>query len=392
MFLRLTNSIIIISSIFAILSCNNKNSLKESSEIEIGPLILTSRACYFADADSIEKHTQIKIDTASCREIEQITSIMEYVGLPQNFKIYRGDIDNALATVVNNQRVIIYNKDLFSTMDEMNSSYWTSLFIIAHEIGHHLANNISDTSNALSAELDADKFAGFLLNRMGADSNQVVAAVASNLISTSIDSKTHPAKEKRIETVKKSWMESYNLRYFSATPPPIVSSGGLVEQWLIFNKFFLYKWGLKRLDIYSDNDIASDDFQHGLDYYHIFDDSQSYDDPKSYLSHLPSDKIRLKGIITDVLKMPDDPELPGVSSISVMVNLTQLDTFVYDGMKLNHRSNFFIYFEPLTKKDDVRDFYKFFVGGRRIDFTAFQLGNTSDSNIKMNYIAKAVAY
>ena len=390
--------VLLVCIINCMVSCTQTNEIisdpkiPELSPIKGGVLKLQSRACYFADADSIEKYTEIEIDTASFREVEQINSIMEYVGLPQNFQIYRGDIDNALATIVNNQRIIIYNKDRFIQLDSMNSSYWKSLFIIAHEIGHHLADNISDTSNVLNAELDADRFAAFLLCRMGADSNQVIGAVASSLITATVASKTHPSREKRIETVKKSWKESNDLRLLSATPPPIKGSSVFSETWLIFNRYFLNKWGIKRLDIYTYRDPASDAYQFGRDYYPILEDSGSYDDPKSYLSHLPREKIQLKGIITDVVRMPNNPDLPEVSSISIMVNLTQLDPIANGGMMLNRRSNFLVFFQPLTKRDDVRDFYEFFVGGRRIDFTAVQYGSSADSNIKLNYIAKAASY
>jgi hypothetical protein len=182
-------------------------------------LILNSRACYFDDVDSIKKKLKIKIDTASKKESEEINTIMSYVGLPQNFTIYRGDIDNAMATVLNNERLIIYNKNLFTRIDDMDSSYWSSLFIIAHEIGHHLAYNISDTTNSIKAELEADIFAGSILFKMGADSNQVISAVNSRFISNTKDTKTHPSKYKRITAVKNSWMTASVLRYQSAIPP-----------------------------------------------------------------------------------------------------------------------------------------------------------------------------
>lgn len=356
-----------------------------SPPIAVGELKLQSRACYFADADSIEKQTQIKIDTASCREIEQIASIMDYVGLPQNFKIYRGNISNALATMVNKQRVIIYNKDLFTDLDEMSSGYWTSLFIIAHEIGHHLANNISDSSDALKAELDADRFAGFLLYRMGADSNQAIGAVASRFISTQTDTKTHPSKRKRIETVIQSWKESNDLRLMSAVPPPVYDrftkaigsenekfQAGYSYEYLMFNDWFLKKWGLANRIDYYDQDYGSLD--------------------TSYYSKLPLPcrQKKFKGIITDIQKRAGYPEFKNVKLLEVKILVTQVDPeFPVAGIALNDHVNVTVAYQPLFGYDQIKTFYDFFVGGRRIAFSVYpyqdELGETT------NYLSNVYA-
>jgi hypothetical protein len=67
-----------------IFSCKNlsDNNFQEPAANQKGFLTLTGRACYFADSDSLENKLQIKIDTPSCREIEQIESIMEILTMP----------------------------------------------------------------------------------------------------------------------------------------------------------------------------------------------------------------------------------------------------------------------------------------------------------------------
>lgn len=222
--------LLLVISLFTF-NCNDKTEvITEPSSTEDGSVTLTDRACYFSDIDSIQKKLTIKISLPSSREVEEINMLMNYVALPQNFSLFRGEVDNELATLINNQRIIIYNKELFAQIDRRSESYWTSLFIIAHEIGHHLAYNISDTSDRKNDELEADIFAGSLLYKMGADSNQVIAAVSSNLISQVKDSKTHPAKGKRIEAVKKSWYDASRLRYQSAIPPPPNDAGEVTNE------------------------------------------------------------------------------------------------------------------------------------------------------------------
>ncbi len=230
MAIRILTPCVIIYYIIVMASCTSdkvnqvsaitKDSFASPTPTKSGLLNLVSRACYFDDVDSVEKKISIKIDVPSVREIDAINSIMGYVGLKSNFKIYRGDIDNAMATMVNNQRIIVYNKDLFTSLDNMDDSYWSTVFILAHEIGHHLAYSIIDTVDLLNIELEADRFAAATLYRMGADSVQVLSAISSRFISNAEDTDTHPSKARRIAAVKESWYDAFKKRYNAAIPPP----------------------------------------------------------------------------------------------------------------------------------------------------------------------------
>ena len=72
--------------------------------------------------------------------------------------------------------------------------------IFAHEIGHHL--NGHTLFFALNAEgrrdneLQADKFSGFLMQKLGATIEQAQAGI--NILGSEDDSDTHPSKEKRL--------------------------------------------------------------------------------------------------------------------------------------------------------------------------------------------------
>lgn len=383
----------LITSIFVVvLSCNYKNNsldFQEPNKKQKGFLTLNSRACYFADADSIEKQTHIKIDTPSCREIEQIASIMEYAGLPQNFTIYRGNIDNALATVVNNQRLIIYNKDLFAAMDAMSSSYWTSLFIIAHEIGHHLANNISETNNLLNAELEADRFAGFILYKMGADSNQVIDAVSSNLISTLKNSKTHPSKQNRIEAVKNSWLESYNLHYLSAIPPAINDHFSQA-----LNKTFDNDITRNNLNGFpaAYNPRGYNDFQlinnsWGLS---LMDSAQAsaYSHSRSSRSNIdsliygffPGISRNYQGIIMDVKRKRAKEAFSKFVFLEISILITKTDpNYNYAGLLTNQRYKFLVCFLPTLPPQDDLSYYNFFAGGRQMEFDIMDLKHATET-------------
>jgi len=153
------------------------------------------------------------------RELKIIENIIKYSGLPLNFEIFSGDIDNAVATVIDNKRYIIYDSNMLKNIDEHSSSYWSSVSILAHEIGHHLSGHtLSHDINRHDSELQADKFSGFVLYKMGANEQQAINAMT--LLGSETDSESHPNKRKRIEAILEGWNEASKQRYQGAIPPP----------------------------------------------------------------------------------------------------------------------------------------------------------------------------
>lgn len=163
--------------------------------------------------------SKINLKVASEREMEQIKSILSYSGLPINFDIYSSDIENAVAVMIDNKRYIIYDPKLLQYTDENSNSYWTSMSILAHEIGHHLSGHtLNKNDDKLNNELQADKFSGFILYKLGA--TLIQAQTAINQLGTEQDTDTHPSKYKRMDIIKMGWEEASVQRYESAIPPP----------------------------------------------------------------------------------------------------------------------------------------------------------------------------
>lgn len=153
------------------------------------------------------------------REKKIIENIISYSGLPLNFEIYSGDINNAVATIRNNKRYIIYDKNLLKNVEVLTESYWSSISILAHEIGHHLSGHtLNNETKNHEGELQADKFSGFILYKMGATQKQ--ASYAMYLLGNDEDTDTHPNKNKRIKAILEGWNEAKIQRYQGAIPPP----------------------------------------------------------------------------------------------------------------------------------------------------------------------------
>lgn len=160
-----------------------------------------------------------KLYPPSKREQEEISRIVAYSGLPISFKIFSADINNAMALVVQNQRLIVFDKNLLKNTDKTSQSYWSSMSILAHEIGHHLSGHtLSNDKPPQEAELEADRFAGFLLYKLGASKDESIAAL--NLLASINGSKTHPSKTIRVQSTQDGWTEAARQRYNAAIPPP----------------------------------------------------------------------------------------------------------------------------------------------------------------------------
>lgn len=326
------------------------NKFQAPTENESGWIVIKSNACYFNFTDSIREEKKIILSIPEKREIEQINYLMQFTGLPQNFKIYRGNITTALATTYKNERIIIYNKDLFNSLNKMDESYWSTLFILAHEIGHHLACNISDTASISGAELQADKFAGTLLYNIGADSNQAVVALNSSLFSEDKNK-----MENRINAAKEGWHLGYKYRYQSVTPPSIDDELRIKEfneETLLYNSY----WNDQVFPEISMTDTAT--ALNGFD------------------------KFRnLKGIILEITKnKPPRPDLAakGFIQVSLLVRVTHAESSANQYFPENETFEFMVDFEPNSSVVNEKDFFKFFTEGRRLEFDVMFLMHYCD--------------
>lgn len=142
-----------------------------------------------------------------------VAEIMKYTGLPQNFEVIEGPVPNAAAMIVLGpdqlpRRVIAYNR---SFMDQVRQATrnndWAPVSIMAHEIGHHLSGHtITPGGSQPPTELEADKFSGFVLYKMG--SSLADAQKALETLVPEKDGKTHPGRGKRVAAIRDGWSEA----------------------------------------------------------------------------------------------------------------------------------------------------------------------------------------
>ncbi len=147
-------------------------------------------------------------DTEASQALERI---MKYTGLPTNFKIMAANVPNACAVIECSSsgkcdRFILYNQEFMMKIKNLTSTNWASISILAHEIGHHLSGHTLDSEGSRpSIELEADKFSGFVLAKMGATLQQ--AKIAMETLGGAQGSFTHPAKDARVAAIVNGWKE-----------------------------------------------------------------------------------------------------------------------------------------------------------------------------------------
>ena len=181
-----------------------------------GEIIVKISGCGY---DSVATQNTIELYMPRDREVNQINSILEFSGVEPNFKIYSASINNAIATIIDNQRYILYDPNLLSSTDKYSGHYWSSMSILAHEIGHHLSGHtISGKGSNPHDELVADKYSGFVLYKLGATLSQATSAMLT--LASETGSVTHPAKNLRIQAIENGWNDAFNQRYKGAIPPP----------------------------------------------------------------------------------------------------------------------------------------------------------------------------
>jgi len=137
---------------------------------------------------------------------EEITNLIKkicdvYQVNINSFEIRAADVPNAAATIKSNKRFILYSRTFFNQTGNPDLSYWEKIAILAHEIGHHFNYHTlkNGEKTRQEQELEADKFAGGALYKLGANKEQALMAIER--FATEHNTPTHPRKRARKEAL-----------------------------------------------------------------------------------------------------------------------------------------------------------------------------------------------
>ncbi|MEO6071265.1 MAG: M48 family metalloprotease [Chitinophagaceae bacterium] len=140
-----------------------------------------------------------------------INVMLEDINWKENFLLEeQNGINNAYATIIRNQRYIIYDNNFLESLDSYAGTQWASISVLAHEMGHHYRNHVIDRQGSTPPkELEADYFSGYVMAKMGATLEEAKAAMEQ--IASPRASATHPAKADRLNSIGKGWAYAQGL-------------------------------------------------------------------------------------------------------------------------------------------------------------------------------------
>ena len=142
---------------------------------------------------------------------EVVDQILRQVGLLRNFVVVEcPNTENCFATVVDGQRYIVYDGAFMKRVENATHTDWSAISIVAHEIGHHLQGHTIDGKGARpQKELEADRFSGFVMQRLGASLDEALVAIKT--LGDDKATYSHPAKANRVEAIRLGWADAAGL-------------------------------------------------------------------------------------------------------------------------------------------------------------------------------------
>lgn len=203
-----------------------------------------------------------------------LDKILSVIGASKNFVLQPCDnINNAIAISFDGIRYILYDKQFMISLNENND--WGNLFILAHEVGHHInghsldvllkSNNKKTLGQRRKQELEADEFAGFILAKLGGPidyARRIITKISKDSDDTF---STHPNRKKRLEAIEKGYYSGNNdsktLSKFKLNYSLTITKEDDVNEWSKFItkekeiKLKNIKDPFKRMDIIEDSDI-----------------------------------------------------------------------------------------------------------------------------------------
>jgi len=158
------------------------------------------------------------VQTVNMNELLQ--DMLIRVGLEPKFELKEADVLNIEASVSHGKKYILYNPEFVNSLNAATrNNRWALMTLLAHEIGHHVDGHTNRRGgNKHLLELQADEFAGYVMNKLGATLLQ--AQNVMFYIAKTENSKTHPARSLRLLAIEKGWNKAAGIEEKTAMVTP----------------------------------------------------------------------------------------------------------------------------------------------------------------------------
>ncbi|MBI1342711.1 MAG: hypothetical protein GC171_07255 [Terrimonas sp.] len=138
-----------------------------------------------------------------------INTITEKIGLQNRYflkalKNYNNCSAICFSNDIGQDRFIQFDRDFLESYQKKTNNKWFVFGVVAHEIGHHLnGHSLDGIGSRPHKELEADEFAGFIMQKMGAGLKE--AQGIFSFLNETEGPPSHPIKKDRYEAVKRGW-------------------------------------------------------------------------------------------------------------------------------------------------------------------------------------------
>ena len=154
-----------------------------------------------------------------------VRKIVESYGVRGRFILQPCEkINNAYADTKNGIRYILFDPEFikeisygfgaFAKKENINNNTYVNLFILSHEIAHHIEghtlnpNQYINYNDKKNIELEADKWAGFVMERLGLTLEQASLAIKLKINDFDDTYSNYPNKKKRLLAVEEGYNNS----------------------------------------------------------------------------------------------------------------------------------------------------------------------------------------
>jgi hypothetical protein len=162
-----------------------------------------------------------------------IKKILGVVGLQNKIKLYSFPNSNNCSAVcieneVGSDRYIMFDRPFLQRF-EKSTNQWFVVGVVAHELGHHLnGHTLSGYGSRPDNELEADAFAGFIMQKLGA-SREDAKAIFS-FLDPEQGPPSHPKRAQRYLAVERGWNEASNKNGYANLIFNEADEGQMAEQ------------------------------------------------------------------------------------------------------------------------------------------------------------------